>query len=641
MNSSSTSQICFFSGNKTNTIYPNITFTLLVIVNSSKEKSFEIETNLNKFIYKLKETIQQLTGYRCDQQRLRLVSQTYFDLQRKLLDGHKLGDYVTIINNTCQYKLIVHKRTGNKNIRFDSIPNVTHYEYVKMSSHVYQPNEPFLDGWDVIRYNLPNKNGLSLAVYVNPERHQCVISIRGTDITLSFFSNLITDLRLFFTNQAIDTFDSARLLLFHDESLHIPRRDSIPYVISFTGHSLGAALAESFACVYNGYAVTFDSPGTEHILHNDQSCRTNMELGYNPKVYIHTYLGAYANLFNVGNPQSGQVMYLKEFGPGNNDGLTRFFYIYSSAASVYLAACIFANIIDKSMFKLGLWFTIGYFIQKSSILYSMSNFFDVNSKILNTLDCYISQLPFIITVFLLCQSIGTLADLIEGWSGQILDRLSLENQPLLGGIIAFIRENINFNRVIWRFALLTIYLVLSFLVNIGFPFLCYWCWLKSAHSINKFVESFDSENGKPYQGESIESTLWPTFFDYVTKTSSEKFFLFLLIIQSMKLVAFHLFPPCLPRWFRFNLILLLFATFFNIDSIENVIFGFVLFLLVVIPASQQDNQYYTRNIVCGICGLLAMMEIMNERHKINKFYYEVVGCPLMLTPFIKRLQLFW
>ncbi|CAF1343144.1 unnamed protein product, partial [Rotaria sordida] len=114
--------------------------------------------------------------------------------------------------------------------------------------------------------------------------------------------------RLLFTNQAIDTFDSARLLLFHDEPLYIPRRDSIPYIISFTGHSLGAALAESFACVYNAYAVTFDSPGTKHILENDPSCRKNIELGYNPKEHIHTYLGAYANLVNVANPQFGQQL---------------------------------------------------------------------------------------------------------------------------------------------------------------------------------------------------------------------------------------------------------------------------------------------------------------------------------------------
>ncbi|CAF2798031.1 unnamed protein product [Rotaria sp. Silwood2] len=217
-----------------------------------------------------------------------------------------------------------------------------------MSSHVYQPTEPFLDDWHVIRYDLPNKNGLALVVYINPERHQCVISIRGTDLTSSFLNNPITDLRLLFTNQAIDTFDSARLLLFHDEPLHIPRRDSIPYVISFTGHSLGAALAESFACVYNAYAVTFDSPGTKHILQNDPSCRINIELGYNPKEHIHTYLGAYANLVNVANPQSGQVMYLKRFGTDNDNESAQLFYIYSSAASVYLATCIFANIIDKT-----------------------------------------------------------------------------------------------------------------------------------------------------------------------------------------------------------------------------------------------------------------------------------------------------
>ncbi|CAF1044369.1 unnamed protein product [Rotaria sordida] len=78
--------------------------------------------------------------------------------------------------------------------------------------------------------------------------------------------------------------------------------DLIPIVISFTGHSLGAALAESLACIYHTHAVTFDSPGTKHILSNDPSCQTNIDLGYNPKTSIHTYLGPHANLIHVARP---------------------------------------------------------------------------------------------------------------------------------------------------------------------------------------------------------------------------------------------------------------------------------------------------------------------------------------------------
>jgi hypothetical protein len=108
----------------------------------------------------------------------------------------------------------------------------------------------------------------------------------------------------------------------------------------------------------------------------------------------------------------------------------------------------------------------------------------------------------------------------------------------------------------------------------------------------------------------------------------------------MKLVAFHLFPPWIPKWLRLNSILLLFARFFNIDSVECLIFIFILFLFVVIPACQRDNQHYIRNIVCATAGLLAMIEILNERHQVNKFYCEIVGCPMMIMPLIRRLSLF-
>ncbi|UJR16282.1 hypothetical protein I4U23_003188 [Adineta vaga] len=101
-------------------------------------------------------------------QQLRFISHAYFDLYDTLQDNHKLGDYITVMNDTCKYILKVFKGKEKKAFIFDSIPNVTHYEYVQMSSHVYQPNEPFLDGWYVKPYNLSNKNGLFLVAYIYP-----------------------------------------------------------------------------------------------------------------------------------------------------------------------------------------------------------------------------------------------------------------------------------------------------------------------------------------------------------------------------------------------------------------------------------------------------------------------------------------
>ncbi|UJR17875.1 hypothetical protein I4U23_004774 [Adineta vaga] len=638
---SSQPEVCLSSNKKALSIYSNITFTLLVKCNFVKEKSFEIETNLNTYIYQLKEIVQQRTGYPRDQQRLHFVSHTYFDLHKNLQDNHKLGDYITIMNNTCQYILRVYKRKEKRNFIFDSIPNVTHYEYVQMSSHVYQPNEPFLDGWYVKQYNLPNKNGLSLTAYINPERHQCVISIRGTDLTSSFFDNPITDLRLLFTNQAIDTFDSARLLLFHDKFLHIPRKNGNPYVISFTGHSLGAAIAESFACAYKAYAVTFDSPGTKHILENDPSCRTNIEVGYNLTEHIHIYLGAYANLINIANPQSGRVIYLKQFGTGNDTRPAKFFYIQSPAAGVYMAACIFANIIDKNMFRLGLWFTIGYFLQESSILYSLNDLINRNLNMSVTWNYLLTELPFIIVVYLLCQSVSSLADSIEYHVNQIWNYLSLKTLPFVGKIIIFLEEKMNLNRVIYRFTLLYLYLLLSIFISIGIPILCYLKWLVSAHSITKFIDSFNPENGIPYRGEMIEPMEWPTLVDYLTKIASRQFLFFILIIQSMKLIAFHLVPQSFPRWFRFNLILFLFVMFFNIDSIEYLILVFILFLFMLFSAIHHDDQHCTRNIICSTSGLLVMMQLMHERHQIQRIYCEIISCSVvLLITFLKNLDYF-
>ncbi len=45
--------------------------------------------------------------------------------------------------------------------------------------------------------------------------------------------------------------------------------------------------------------MTFHSPGTKHILYNHPSSRSNIELAYNLKEHIHTYLGTYANLVNL------------------------------------------------------------------------------------------------------------------------------------------------------------------------------------------------------------------------------------------------------------------------------------------------------------------------------------------------------
>ncbi|CAF4037050.1 unnamed protein product [Adineta steineri] len=299
-------QLRFYSGIQSDETYSNETFLLYVEIDLFLEPPFYIEASSNQYIFKLKEAIQHRSGYRLDQQRLHLCKYMSTCWSKKLKDGGKLGDYGVFENNMHDYQLFVTKRNINRHMNFTATPNVTHYEYAMMSYHVYEPSGQFLDGWNVTVYNPPNKNDLVLAAYVNVARHQCVISIRGTVLTGSVFYNLLTDLRLFFTNQAIDIYDAARAEV-HDALISIPGLGPTSYDISFTGHSLGAALAESFACTYQAYAVTFDSPGTERILNNDPDCQKNIRNGYQPQERIRTYLGTYANIINVANPQSGNA----------------------------------------------------------------------------------------------------------------------------------------------------------------------------------------------------------------------------------------------------------------------------------------------------------------------------------------------
>ncbi|CAF1516408.1 unnamed protein product [Adineta ricciae] len=631
-NDLSSSQMCLLSSSKVNRNYSNSTFTLHVQSGFRKNKSFDIVTSLNTSIYELKKIIEQRSGLPCDQQELQFISDVEFASYRNVQDNLKLGDYISNQDHVCKYVLRVYRRRRKPKFVFNILPNVTHYEYVRMSSHVYQPEDPFLPGWHVRKLDFPNRNGLFLAAYINAERHQCVISARGTDLTKGFLFNPITDLRLLFTNQAIDTFDSARTMLFHDGTLHLPYSNDSSYVISFTGHSLGAALAESLACTYKGYAVTFDSPGTRHILHNDPSCEKNIEDGYNVTEHVHTYLGTYANIINVANPQSGQVIYLKHFGAGDDPRSNEFFYIYSSAAGVYIAACIFANIVDKSMFQLGLWFTIGFFIKESAIISLLRYSFDVNWNYL------ISQLPFIVVIYLLCRAVSSLADSIEQRIDQICTYLSLRNMPLINRFIIFIETRIKFNGVVGRCTLLLMYIGLAFLVCVGIPIYCYSQWLLSAHSINKFVDSFNPESGMVYYEEVAERILWPTLSEYITKIASRQFLLFLLIIQSMRLIASYMLPQCFPHRLRFNLCLILFSAFFNVNSIKYLLCGFTLFLILLFLTARQDKQRYTRDLTCAVSGLLAMIQLMEESHKI---YCEAIGCSsLFLIPFIGKLRLF-
>jgi hypothetical protein len=191
-------------------------------------------------------------------------------------------------------------------------------------------------------------------------------------------------------------------------------------------------------------------------------------------------------------------------------------------------------------------------------------------------------------------------------------------------------------------------LTISFIITVVFPFLHYFYWLKSAHSIDGFVKSFNPKTGEAYNGRSMNLNLWPTFIDYAMAKPSSQFLLFLLIIQSMKPVAFYLVPPSIPKYIRLNLILFLFAYRFNIDASEYLVMMIFLFLFVFVPAFQIQNQHYAKNWLCATAILFTILQILHERYEMDKLdytmkkcHFEIVCYLILLLPFIiRRFRLF-
>ena len=252
-------------------------------------------------------------------------------------------------------------------------------------------------------------------------------------------------------------------------------------------------------------------------------------------------------------------------------------------------------------------------------------------------------------LLLLCYSSLILTDVVEHYISQVprrllprSDRPSLVIKWMLNWIVAFFRPHTDFKGVFYRFMSLCI-LATSFSIVVIGPFLHYLCWLKSVHSIDNFVESFNPNTGKPYKGQSIESDVWPTFIDHIMTKPTDQFLLFLLIIQSMKPVAFHLVPPYVPKYIRLNIVLFSFAWGFNIDAIEHLFVLLFLLLVVFVPAFHIQNQYYAKNLLCATTILLITLRILYERHEIDKFYYkmnkchyEIMCCSILLLPLIIR-----
>lgn len=190
-------------------------------------------------------------------------------------------------------------------VRAQDVPPPAPYVYALLSSLAYEPvtSPNILEltrlGWR--RYTMSRHDGTNDAsgyfglAYLNDETCQLIIAHRGTDEIVTL-KDLDDDLHLSL-GVAPEQFRSAVLFI---ERVRLMIVDEEPcgesYTLSFTGHSLGGALAELSAAWWEyefTTAVTFDSPGVQYI--EDAASR------------ITSYLAA-PNVVNTANAHVGKII---------------------------------------------------------------------------------------------------------------------------------------------------------------------------------------------------------------------------------------------------------------------------------------------------------------------------------------------
>ena len=186
------------------------------------------------------------------------------------------------------------------------------YIYALMSSHVYsdvktretlakEGNERFWKVCHIYR----GTSGYFGAIYINTKVNHIVVAHRGTNSLLS----VVEDVRGVIRNATSPQKEEAFALV--NEALRLLREDYEGYSVSFTGHSLGAFLAELsvFYCkrqgLHNVNAVTFESPGSKESLEKLQSNLQDHAIDLN-NLDIVGYV-TYPNLINTYNHHIGTM----------------------------------------------------------------------------------------------------------------------------------------------------------------------------------------------------------------------------------------------------------------------------------------------------------------------------------------------
>jgi hypothetical protein len=190
-----------------------------------------------------------------------------------------------------------------------NLPIVPHYVYALLSEHVYNEMDrrPLPPGWkqfmscDEVQLD---KEGYYATAYVNEALEHCIIAERGTSDALGIRAGVW----MYFDEPTIQFSLAEQFSKLVRLRLALTRgspsaSDDSPYVISYTGHSLGAVLAACRACAEHTFAITFESPG----------CKAFVEKTMYPfradDVDIITYLRS-PNPINTLRPQCGYLVQL-------------------------------------------------------------------------------------------------------------------------------------------------------------------------------------------------------------------------------------------------------------------------------------------------------------------------------------------
>jgi len=213
------------------------------------------------------------------------------ELSEAIKDNTDLG-YVGWHQDQIIYKGIksIENKLIENNKNYRSYPN--DYVHGLLAKHAYTTSKEggsvnlnsnvdiYLKNWKVAKvFDDTKKSGYYSAIYVNEKTHQVVLANRGTEGIIDGLFKMNKDWQVNFEEilgGKIIVGQQARNLQATAEAIEIAKTRG--YRLSFTGHSLGAWLAELsafYSYAYFNYrnikAVTFDSPGSAPMMDKLQS----------------------------------------------------------------------------------------------------------------------------------------------------------------------------------------------------------------------------------------------------------------------------------------------------------------------------------------------------------------------------------